>query len=182
MTRNTPIALAALTTMMFLLAPAPAAGSLPDLCDDVYLDDVGAPATDSKGVALSRFCTWTGPDAPLWADHVCCAIDGASADCTPTDANGRCTAGMKMWCDYGEDIGGKVTCYQPFPDACDEGFCDTLAVPPGTQAEEMVPLCCYADTDDCYQLAIGAPCGGDFLYCDSPYTTEQGTVGCADFD
>ncbi|EDM74782.1 hypothetical protein PPSIR1_11005 [Plesiocystis pacifica SIR-1] len=168
------------TATLLALTPITAAGSLPDLCDDVYLDEIGAPITDSKDTKLSRFCEWTGPDAPIWANHVCCAIDGETADCGPTDANGRCTSGMKMWCDYGELTSpGKVTCYQPFPDACDAGFCDDL-MPPGTQPDKATPLCCYGGS--CYELAIGEHCGGDFLLCSAPYTTEQGTVGCADLD
>ncbi|NVB36227.1 hypothetical protein G6O69_38365 [Pseudenhygromyxa sp. WMMC2535] len=175
MIKNTTLILA---FALGLLLPASALASLPDLCDDVYLDEIGAPVTDSEGTRLSRFCQWTGPDAPLWADHVCCSI-GASASCTATDENGRCTTGIKMWCDYGEQINGEVVCYQPFDDACDRGFCDDLA-PSGSDLVYVAPLCCFEHLDACYELSIAEYCGGFFLNCDSPYSNSDGTVGCGE--
>ena len=50
------------------------ATSSPNLCDDVYVDTDGSPYTDSIGQMLSRYCVWTGPDAPVWDADVCCTI------------------------------------------------------------------------------------------------------------
>ncbi|WP_255216852.1 hypothetical protein [Pseudenhygromyxa sp. WMMC2535] len=61
MIKNTTLILA---FALGLLLPASALASLPDLCDDVYLDEIGAPVTDSEGTRLSRFCQWTGPTRP----------------------------------------------------------------------------------------------------------------------
>ncbi|WP_255216851.1 hypothetical protein [Pseudenhygromyxa sp. WMMC2535] len=89
-------------------------------------------------------------------------LDRASASCTATDENGRCTTGIKMWCDYGEQINGEVVCYQPFDDACDRGFCDDLA-PSGSDLVYVAPLCCFEHLDACYELSIAEYCGGFFL-------------------
>jgi hypothetical protein len=56
----------------------------PDLCAEPYLDPYGTPCTDSIGQTRSRYCKWTGPDAPLLDANVCCTIDGDGA--TPHDA------------------------------------------------------------------------------------------------
>jgi len=168
-----------LTLLPLLLTPGSSWASLPDLCDDLHLNEVGAPITDSVGTPLARFCELTGPTPPLWADHVCCAI-GNSATCIPTDVQGRCSFGAKFWCDYGELIGGEVTCYQPLPDACAEGFCD-IAPPGGGGLAGATPLCC--GPNGCYELAVAEPCTfGYFVFCESPYTMEGGGVGCADDD
>ena len=46
-----------------------------DLCtEDVYLDAEGAPLVDADGTTLARYCDWTGEDAPVWADEVCCEL------------------------------------------------------------------------------------------------------------
>jgi hypothetical protein len=164
------------------LSPAPALAGLPDLCDDYHLSPTGAPYTDSTGMKLSRFCSWTNElEVSVWANHVCCSIGTTSATCKPTDANGRCLAGAKMWCDYATVSGPLVTCQQPWPDACAEGFC-SVAAPGSTPAVAPEPLCCEVP-DDC--IVVGAPMdceGGTFLQCWSPYTNSNGSVGCADDD
>ena len=35
-------------------------GSLPNLCDEVYLGEDGGPIHDSTGRTLSRHCEWSG--------------------------------------------------------------------------------------------------------------------------
>lgn len=157
------------------------ATSLPDLCADVYLDPTGAPLQDADGTTLSRYCEWTGPDAPVWAGAVCCSFGTSSAgvSCTaPHETRGTCQWGkLKLWCDYGEADGdGAVTCYQPFESACDDGHC--IAPPPGTPQEGSTPLCCFAG--GCYELDFEESCGGDFQWCSSPYTSGDGTIGCSD--
>ena len=174
-----------LTTLLSIFAMVPTlygdGDPVPDdLCtEDVYLDPEGVPLVDSDGTTLSRYCVWTGEDAPVWADEVCCEMGPDSANCTTTNALGECSAvQVKRWCDYAEIDGDQVTCLQPFPSACTSGVC---ADPPlGVQAAPMAhtPLCCYGGT--CYELSFDELCGGSFQWCDSPYTNTDGTVGCAD--
>lgn len=154
------------------------ASSLPDLCDDVYLDADGVPIHDAKGMTFSRYCEWTGPDAPWWGAAVCCSFDAAGAHCTVPDSRG-CEGAYEMWCDHGEQASdGSVTCYQPFPDICDSGFC--LDAPAGAEQGDAVPVCCIPG-DGCYEVDFGDNCPGGYLgWCYSPYTNEDGTVGCAD--
>ncbi|MCA8973024.1 MAG: hypothetical protein KDC95_24790, partial [Planctomycetes bacterium] len=178
-----------LTTILTIFAIVPDLGwgpaqaatepEVPDLCtDDVYLDPDGVPLQDSDGTQLSRHCTWTDEDAPVWADQVCCEFGPDSVSCTPTNTNGECTAiQVKRWCDFAEYDGAQVECLQPFPSACNSGVCGELPV--GTQPEEgSAPLCCYPG--GCYELEFDEYCGGLFQWCDSPFTNGDGTVGCAD--
>jgi hypothetical protein len=167
-----------LTALAF--SPATARAGLPDLCDDVHLDPTGAPYVDSTGMPLSRFCTWTNELAvTLWANHVCCTIGTTTATCTATSSTGRCLAGAKMWCDYATVSGSSVTCQQPWPDACEEGFC-TVAAPSSIPSAFVEPLCCNGP-DDCYVVAVPSDCdAAKFMHCSSPYTNANGSVGCAD--
>ena len=152
--------------------------SLPDLCDDIYLDAAGTPIHDAAGVTLSRYCEQTGLRAPKWDRPVCCSFDADGAHCNEPNAVGGCDAGQaNMWCDHGERGGdGQVVCYQPLPSACAGGTC--VAPPPGTPLEQATPLCCFPG--GCYELDFGDDCEGFFGYCFSPYSNEDGTVGCAD--
>ncbi len=154
--------------------------TVPNLCDDVYLDASGQPITDSVGQTLSRYCKWTGPVVPTWNADVCCTFANDAAQCNPTDTRGRCPSGTaKRYCEHGSlGADGRVTCFQPFPDACEAGFCDVA--PSGAAMKYQGPLCCYAG--GCYELDFEEPCGGNFMYCESPYTNANGTVGCADGD
>jgi hypothetical protein len=156
------------------------ATSSPDLCGDVYLDASGDPVTDSVGQTLSRFCKWTGPVVPTWNADVCCTFANNAATCTRTDTRGRCQSGTaKRYCEHGSlGADGRVSCFQPFPDACEAGFCDVA--PAGAAMGASVPLCCYAG--GCYELDFEEDCFGNFKFCDSPYTNSDGTVGCADND
>ena len=176
------------TTMLFLagsLAFIPtladsSATSLPNLCDDVYLDADGVPIHDSTGMTLSRYCEWTGPDAPSWGASVCCSFDAAGAHCAEPGREG-CTAGKaEMWCDHGaqNSADGSVTCYQPFPDACGLGDCDDA--PADTETGDMVAVCCLPG-HGCWEVdPNGGWCPmGHFAWCDDPYTKQDGTVGCA---
>lgn len=162
------------------LAPDVARAGLPDLCDDVHLDAAGTPYTDSTGMTLSRFCKWTNElTVTVWAKHVCCSIGTTSATCTPTSASGRCLSGAKMWCDYATSTGTLVTCQQPWPDACAEGFC-SVAAPSSVPMAYVEPLCCNGP-DDCYVVAVPSACDpGNFVHCHSPFTNQNGSVGCAD--
>ena len=82
--------------------------SVPNLCDEVFLDALGVPITDDVGQTLSRYCAWTGPDAPVWNAEVCCTIDGGDAACSRRSGS-RCPSGTKrMYCEHGaaDALGG----------------------------------------------------------------------------
>ncbi|MCA8972770.1 MAG: hypothetical protein KDC95_23490 [Planctomycetes bacterium] len=152
---------------------------VPDLCEEsVYLDPDGVPLEDANGAKQSRYCVWTSEEhAPVWADEVCCELGPDSAHCTPTNAIGGCQAiQVKRWCDFGKFDGEQVTCLQPFPSACKEIEC--VAPPIGTPVEPFAFLCCYGGV--CYEIGLGENCGGAISYCESPYSNEDGSVGCAD--
>ena len=167
---------------LLALIPIPADAAPPNLCNDVYLDEDGVPIHDATGVALSRYCEWTGPRAPIWDASVCCTFDAVGANCAPPSSTGGCasTEQTAMWCDYGaRQPDGSVTCYQPFPSACD--FTDCVDAPPGAPLEDATPLCCFAW--GCFEPEFEEGCGGGlFGYCWAPYTNDDGTVGCADED
>jgi hypothetical protein len=133
-----------LSIILFTLFSTFATDSSPDLCDDVFLDASGNPLTDLVGQTLSRFCKWTGPDAPVWDADVCCTFADDAAKCSATDTRGRCPSGTaKRYCEHGSlGADGRVTCYQPFPDACEAGWCiEAPELIPEAQMAPMV-LCC----------------------------------------
>jgi hypothetical protein len=155
----------------------------PDLCADVHTDATGAPWTDAIGQTLSRYCKWTGPDAPVWDADVCCTIDGDGAACVTTDSNGRCTHGDKMYCEYGEVIAGGVVCYQPFPDACEAGKC--VQAPDGMPPEQAGHsiACCNAAL--CQEIGVSQQdgcedIGGTVFVCQNGETDGNGIVTCYD--
>lgn len=161
---------------------SPSTGTLPNLCDDVYLDEDGVPLHDSTGLALARYCEQTGPRAPRWDGAVCCSFDAAGSHCTPPSSTGGCADKATMWCDYGARAAdGSVTCYQPLPSACDIVPC--VDAPPGASSlADVVPLCCFP-WGGCIEPAVVGSCEGGLLsYCMSPFTGEDGWVGCADDD
>ena len=166
--------------MASLLAFLSGPTSLPNLCDDVYLDEDGVPLHDATGATLSRYCEQTGLRAPMWNKPVCCSFDADGARCVEPDVSGTCDTGEKMlWCDHGERrADGQVACYQPLPSACE--FIDCVAPPPGIPQEDMTPLCCFAG--GCFELDFEEQCGGHFTFCSAPFSNENGSVGCADQD
>jgi hypothetical protein len=156
----------------------------PDLCADVYTDANGVPYTDAVGQTWSRFCDWTGPDAPVLDRDVCCTISGDFAKCRLPDSNGRCSAGSKVYCEYGEaTVTGAVVCYQPLPLVCDFGFCGDVAPPNSGPLEDL--LCCWP-SGVCTEIVTAADLGacGEFGgisgACQYGATNEDGTVDCFD--
>ncbi len=179
----------ALTTLLNIFTTVPtlcgdifvaAEDTVPDLCsEDVYLNPEGIPLEDSDGTTLSRYCVWTGEDAPVWAGEVCCEFGPDSAYCTPTDARGECsTVQVKRWCDHAKFNGEQVVCLQSFPSACRSGACADPPLGVQIDPQTLTPLCCFGGA--CYEITDEEPCGGSFQWCDSPYTNPDGTVGCAD--
>ena len=159
----------------------------PDLCADVYLDETGQPLTDALGQTFSRYCEWTGPDAPVLESDACCTIDHDGAHCSVPDERGRCSIGMKMSCEYGEVIGDAVTCYQPFPSTCDMGQCSDSGDVPleiGAQPVEGAVLCCIGGV--CFPVATAEDvdtCWGNNGYatwCKHGFQNADGTVDCYD--
>ena len=167
-----------LFTLLVALIPATAfANNAPDLCADLYLDDNGEPLTDAEGRTLSRFCEPSGPNPPVWGEDICCNIGTDGADCAPA-VMGRCLSGAHMWCEYGEEIGGKVSCYNPFPDTCDEGYCEAELIP-GLEGLASEFLCCFG-TNICYGWPSHKGCEGELSVCLYGATNEDGTVTCFD--
>ena len=172
-------------TLLVALIPSTAFAGLdaPDLCADVYLGEDGAPLTDTQGRVVPRFCEPTGPNPPVWNDEVCCTFDTDGATCSATDVLGRCSVGATMWCDFGEHTGGEVTCYHPFPDTCELGYC--VDAPPDVDPIEAEPvedeaLCCIG-TNICFghDNPFGG-CEGEIGVCTFGETNEDGTVTCHD--
>jgi hypothetical protein len=157
----------------------------PDLCADVYADATGQPYTDAIGQTWARFCEWTGPDAPELDLDVCCMIGGDTASCTLPDPKGRCWSGASTrYCEFGEVLAtGGVVCYQPFPSACDLGFCVDVQ-PPGSGPVEN-GLCCW-DDDYCTEVENGqdiidcATNGGIASFCYYGAQNIDGSVECFD--
>ncbi len=169
-----------ITSLLAFLSGPTASAGLPNLCDDVYLDAEGVPIHDATGRTLSRYCEQTGPRAPVWNGVVCCSFSDGEARCEHPDTSGACASGRKtMWCDYGSrQADGLVACYPPLPSACE--FIDCVAPPPSIPLEGGTPLCC--GVAGCIELEYEEHCGGFVTMCDSPYTNEDGTVGCADLE
>lgn len=157
--------------------------AVPDLCDDVYVDTSGVPISDSVGQTLSRFCEWTGPDAPVWDANVCCTFDADGAACTRTNSHGGCSTGKKHYCEHGEAVtGGGVICHQPFPSMCDAGLCvEAPPILPEAQMSHYV-ACCAPGGSPCY-LVDGDTvfdCEGTLQACNYGVSNENGTVECWD--
>lgn len=154
----------------------------PDLCGDVLTDDDGTPYTDVLGQTLSRYCEWTGPDAPRLDAEVCCDIDGDDAQCDLPDDIGRCATGSDRYsCEFGEATADGVTCYQPFPDACDFGFCLEYVGEPPVEAKGAELLCCTSQGCETITVDVSVACsesGGYLVACSGGATNEDGTVDC----
>ena len=154
------------------------ATSVPNLCDDVLVDALGQPLTDDVGQTLSRFCAWTGPDAPVWDADVCCTLDDDGAACSVPLATGCPIETTRMYCKHGKaDALGGVTCYQPFPDACEAGMCvQAPELPPPTEAY----LLCCGPGGACQELDVddANDCPGELAWCDYGSMDGNGVVEC----
>jgi hypothetical protein len=155
--------------------------TVPDLCDYVYLDASGEPITDSVGQTLSRFCKWTGPDAPVWNANVCCTFDADGAACTRTNSRGSCSTGKRHYCEHGEAVtGGGVVCYQPLPSMCGAGLCvEAPPIIPEAQMSSTYIACCDGP---CHLIDVEAifDCEGEILACNYGMSNADGSVECWD--
>jgi hypothetical protein len=157
----------------------------PDLCADVYVDENGEPYRDAIGQTFSRFCDWSGPDAPVLDRDVCCTTRGDTAWCALPDRKGRCSSGSTLYyCERGEVTStGVVVCYQPLVNLCDFGFCGTVLPPNAGPMEDGI--CCWPSG-----VCTHAETGQDAIACSDGYgilgncklgaTNADGTVDCFD--
>ncbi len=161
------------------------AAAPPDLCADRVLGPTGDPYEDSVGRTISKWCEpHTSP--PTWGADVCCVITD-EANCVAPDEVGRCSIGMKFGCQYGEQIGDGVACYEPGPSACDMGFCSVQSPEPEAEWAAAIWLCCHEDGDwiectfagesDNYDIPE-VSCSGYLAICNWGQTLLDGTVSC----
>lgn len=159
----------------------------PDLCSEPVRGVTGEPYTDTEGTTISRFCP-PRINPPVLDQEVCCSISD-KATCTLPDAVGRCTSGMKFWCEHGQASGGKIECYQDAPDACAAGVCQPATSYTGEGAifDDTSWLCCHGNDDEYLECVYvgessGPPvdhaCSGKLLSCMWGATNEDGTVDC----
>ena len=166
------------------LLPSIGLAAPPDLCEEVVYNDLGQPYQDSIGQTISKWCDpHTNP--PVWNGDVCCVVMD-EANCVAPDENGRCSLGMKFSCQYGEQIGDGVACYQHAPSACAMGFCSDYT-PGGSPFEDTSWLCCYdkGDDVDCFYAGEGKDdtppavvCTGFLAGCNYGQSMADGTVDC----
>ena len=156
------------------------ANTVPNLCDEVFLDALGVPLTDDVGQTLSRYCAWTGPDAPAWDADVCCTIEDDEAACSKLSATGCPSGTARRYCKYGaQDALGGVTCYQPFPDGCEAGMCiEAPEAPPLIQATTFVMCCSAGGACQYVHRGTSFDCEGELLSCDYGYVDENDVVEC----
>ena len=155
--------------------------TVPNLCDDVFRDASGDPITDLVGQTLSRFCRWTGPDAPVLDANVCCTFAADVAKCSTTDRRGNCPSGTaKRYCEHGSVASdGRVTCYQPFPGACEAGWCiEAPEIIPEAQLSQFLMCCSGGGACQYVVSGQGMECQGEILSCDYGYVDEDGSIWC----
>ena len=177
--------------VLAVLVFAPAARATdpiaPDLCAEPVRAANGEPYTDDYGQTISRFCE-PRIEPPVLDKEVCCSI-GTTASCKLPDAAGRCSSGMKFWCEYGQLTGstGAVECYQDGPDTCAAGHCKPANDYTGDGAifNDASWVCCNFETEECVYIGEsgtepppGINCAGDLTTCNWGATNEDGTVDC----
>ncbi|NJK31807.1 MAG: hypothetical protein HC927_04960 [Deltaproteobacteria bacterium] len=161
----------------------------PDLCAEPVRGATGEPYADREGQTISRFCD-PRVDPPVLDKEVCCSV-GEVATCKLPDAVGRCTSGMKFWCEHGEAVGGKIECYQDGPSTCAAGLCKPGQdyIGNGAIFDDSSWVCCQGEDDDfeCMYVGESGPhppagvvCDGSLTVCSWGATNEDGTVDCLD--
>ena len=157
----------------------------PELCKQAILTEIGQPYMDSVGQTISRWCE-PHTNAPVWGSEVCCEL-GDEAHCVLPEADGGCDVGAAYSCEYGEQVGDEVVCYQPGPDACEMGFCADEVIGEGLETRTTTWLCCQGDFDflECRwagdtkdnDIPVVA-CSGWLAICNWGWTNLDGTVSC----
>lgn len=125
--------------------------------------------------SVKDVCEYTSADAPVLRANVC--WDKTTIRLMP--ATGCPSGAYPYYVDYGEVIDpllGTVVPYIPLPDACDLGYCSTLAAfDNGPLAG--APLCCQS-AENCVE--VEGSCDGDIVFCEAAGTNDDGTVACFD--
>lgn len=170
-----------LLTLTLQLGPG---SGLPDLCaQEPLLDPTGQIITDAQGTALSRYCEWAGPDAPLWDDLACCSFDASGAACVSLGERDSCDAGSaSYYCERGVELAdGGLVCQQSFPSACEYSTCTEpgLELDAQDDVQEEV-ICCVCGICYPWDGQSSLDCEGTFTWCDDGYSTIEGTVECFD--
>lgn len=138
-----------------------------------------APAQDRCGELNEKgyplYCSPTGPDAPRWAEEICC--DGAM--CVEVGTVGCPDDTLNFWCRNAEVDGeGNVTCLFEVPKYCDIYDCPEPS--PGYQPHPASNvMCCFAEA--CYD-ANEFICYGNLYWCDDGVNNWDGTMTCFDDD
>ena len=117
---------------------------------------------------------------PAWNADVCCTFTSDAAHCSKTNARGRCpTSTSKRYCEHGSLASdGAVTCFQPFPDACEAGWCiEAPELIPEAQMISMI-MCCNGGACQYVQLGQSGNCQGELLACMYAIEYADGTVQC----
>lgn len=165
--------------------PTNANAAPPDLCDDPVLTVDGDLYEDITGLTISRWCE-PNTDPPVWDAPVCCLTEGEGR-CVPLPTTGRCEIGTLFTCDYGEQIGDRVTCYQPGPSACDLGFCAEYDSSAPQVWASSTWACCLDIVSDIIctyagESSNGEPpnsdCGGFMSVCNWGQSNLDGTITC----
>ena len=168
------------TVLLSLLFISPSVAP-PDLCDDGLLNSSGTERVDSRGQNLPVHCQWTGPDAPVWDDEVCCDLDSAGSACTlERSRDGSCQVGSVYYCEHGEPTStGGFVCYQPYPSMCDAGLCveAPTSAPPVVAVTPLIS-CCNAEGVCVWVGYNTTDCEGELSYCHWAMTLLDGTVEC----
>lgn len=159
--------------------------TLQDLCAlDPLLNVTGEVLSDADGVTLSRYCKWTGPEAPVWDDLACCNIDINGANCVSPDGRDSCGSGTSpYYCEHGYELpDGGLLCLQSFPSVCELGTCL-----PGSGLELLAPdaiqegvLCCAGGACVNWHGIPPQECDGYYFWCHAGYTNMDGTTDCYD--
>ncbi len=175
------VVMGALLALAFIPSAHATDPTPPDLCVEPLRGVTGEAYVDLQGDFVSRFCD-PRINPPVLDLEVCCSI-GETASCKLPDAVGRCSTGMKFWCEYGVVAGTTVACFQPGPGTCAEGHCS--GVPgPGTIFDDSSWVCC-SDDDECVYVGESGDnppenvsCAGDLTICNWGSLNEDNTVTC----
>lgn len=175
-----------IVTTLLVLIPAEGHAAPPDLCDEPVRTVDGGLYEDSTGLTISRWCE-PHTDPPVWGRSVCCSITD-EAYCEPATTAGRCMTGTtRFGCEFGEQIGEQVVCYQPGPGACEQGFCIDYERGGPEVFVATIWECCVPIVNDvvCHFAGStnnGAPpdtdCGGFFSICQWGQSNLDGTTSC----
>ena len=185
MDNQTPCFATLIVVALAICSPIDANAAPPDLCDEPVLTVDGDVYEDVTGLTISRWCE-PHTDPPEWGAPVCCTVKG-DVECVPMPTTGRCKIGAPFTCDYGEQIGERVACYQPGPSACEIGLCAEYEWDFPQIWAATLWVCCTGIVSDLLcnfagETNNGEPpdsdCGGYIAICNWGQSNLDGTVTC----